>query len=54
MNTMAVKKVPCIHNLNTMKIVSLKFHLLCPLGKLLAIQLAEGREPKKAGDDNRN
>jgi hypothetical protein len=48
------RKVPCIPNLNTMKIVSLKFHVLCPLGKLLAIQWAERRKPNKAGDDDKN
>jgi len=37
-----------------MEMVSLKRQLLCPLRKLPAIQWAEGREPNKAGDDDRN
>jgi hypothetical protein len=36
-----------------MEMISLKLQLLCPMGKLPAIQWAEGKELNKAGNDDR-
>jgi hypothetical protein len=55
MNTMAVtEKFHLFLKPNYMEMVSLKLQLLCSLGERCDTQLAGGREPNKAGDDNRN